>query len=247
MPAGRRSPRNLFRVAGNHPMHASVRALPALRADDRAPGRGVPLRGPVLRSRPERPRSAGSRPAARQDGTSGHRPDAFLRAARRLRMGPLAVPERRFAASSSWRVSAGGRDRGVRLRGLQAPTRRALARGGEAEAGLWRPVLADLPQATLVSSDSGARWRPVGIPDGKRGRRAERCPARALERPLKGATPWTLRGREFRARPVRPDGIIAAAPGPALSGASPGPEAGCQLAWKRQDAVRLLGTCARRR
>jgi hypothetical protein len=55
MPAGCRSARNPFRVAGNHPIHASVRALPALRADDRAPGRGVPLRGSVLRSRPARP------------------------------------------------------------------------------------------------------------------------------------------------------------------------------------------------
>jgi hypothetical protein len=71
-------------------------------------------------------RSTGSRPAERQDGTSGHRPDACLRVARRLRMGPLADPERGFVASLSWRVSAGGWGLGVRLRGLRASMRRAL-------------------------------------------------------------------------------------------------------------------------
>lgn len=181
MPAGRRSARRPIRVAGNHPTHASVRALPALQADDRAPGRGVPSRGPALRSWPTRPRSFGiearRKAAARRGGTSGHRPDARLRVTRRTRARVL-WPLRRDAPSPF------------------PPGARAL----ESRAAEPDSVASEHPRGARC-----ARWRGGGgrrDSQGKEGQASRKVSSSSSGKTSEGDNPKDVARTKLRARPV---------------------------------------------
>lgn len=109
------------------------------------------------------------------------------------RKGPLTAPERSTSLDVSWRARAGVARRHASNSVASASHAARSARDGDRRRAR-RACPAGSAACVVRVFGLGCRERPAGIPNGQRGRRAERCPARALEEPLKGATPRTLRG-----------------------------------------------------